>query len=57
MKIYELTINGHKHDFSEDQLSLIMVDIKQMKVGETAKIKVIDMAGEVFDRLPEFQGS
>lgn len=24
MKIYELTLNGHKLDFSEDQLSLVM---------------------------------
>ena len=56
MKIYRLTINEENCSFSENQLDVMIEDIKTIPVGEEAKIEVIEMSEEEFESLPEFEG-
>jgi len=56
VKIYRLTINEENCSFSENQLDVMIEDIKTIPVGEEAKIEVIEMSEEEFESLPEFEG-
>ena len=56
MKVYKITCFESSMILKEDQFDAAIGELKELEVGETARIEVLEMTKEKYESLEEFNG-